>query len=468
MSLGLPYAVPDLPSQGNFDFLALQFPLKAGAYEEGSIEGEDIAPETITGNLLVKGTITGDRIAAETITAGLIETGTLTATQIKAGTITGSLIAGETIEGSNIKAGALTAEKLSVSELSAISANLGSITAGAVTGATITGGLIRTAVSGSRVEQDSEGIRGLNVAEVAKFKFETATGLAYVTGVLSSEDGSEIPTKHLAGQIKETQIEEGAISTPLLAANAVTASEIKAGAVTATKLSVSELSAISANLGSITAGTITGGTITIIGSNPTEFNNNGLVIREGVVLGEAPSILEWRNSAGKITSEIFAVGNETESLLYSWAGRLKLREIAQNQMLVTNKSGVGANVTAFISSIESYIKATANAETKSVITGTGTSDFLQLTETAKRKVNRGTVELEFGGGSRESKTATVTHGIGSTPSAVVMTYKAVAAVDYMFWQVSVVGATTFACACKCDAATPANGTKVPFYWIAIG
>lgn len=50
--------------------------------------------------------------------------------------------------------GAVTPTKMSVSQLSAISANIGNITAGTVTGITFTGGLFRTAVSGRRVEMD--------------------------------------------------------------------------------------------------------------------------------------------------------------------------------------------------------------------------------------------------------------------------------------------------------------------------
>jgi hypothetical protein len=52
-----------------------------------------------------------------------------------------------------LNASSVTAAKISVSSLSAISADLGSITAG-----TITGALIRTAASGSRVEMTSSGI----------------------------------------------------------------------------------------------------------------------------------------------------------------------------------------------------------------------------------------------------------------------------------------------------------------------
>lgn len=94
--------------------------------------------------------------------------------------------------------------------------------------------------------------------------------------------------------------------------------------------------------------------------------------------------------------------------------------------------------------------------------------FPQLATAAATKVNFGIVELEFPGASRESKTSTVTHGLGVSPQAVVLTYKAVAAVDYMFVQSQEYSSTVFKCTCKTDTATPALGTKAPFTWIAIG
>jgi len=57
-----------------------------------------------------------------------------------------------TISADRIAAGSITASKLDVSDLSAISANMGSMTAGTLTGLTVTGATIRTATSGDRTE----------------------------------------------------------------------------------------------------------------------------------------------------------------------------------------------------------------------------------------------------------------------------------------------------------------------------
>jgi hypothetical protein len=92
------------------------------------------------------------------------------------------------------------------------------------------------------------------------------------TGVIHAEPGSEIEAIALIGKITETQIEEGAITTPLLAANAVTAAkiqaetitatQIKAGTITATQIAVATIEAINIKAHTITAEKIAAATIT--------------------------------------------------------------------------------------------------------------------------------------------------------------------------------------------------------------
>lgn len=244
--------------------------------------------------------VTGEYIVPATIENKHIKTGTIKAEKIEAGTITAT----------EIKAGTITAEKMNVTELSAITSNLGTITAGEIKGTTIIGATIKTAAAGARVELTSAGIKGINAAAVTKFNFDVTTGILTATAVISAEEGSTIPTKVLSGQIKETQIENEAISTPLLKANAVTAAKILAGTITAVqiaantitaeKLSVATLSAITANLGTITAGTIEG----------VSFK-----LPENEVKGSANS-LAWI-SGGVEKSVIYAVssgGGKTHSL----------------------------------------------------------------------------------------------------------------------------------------------------------
>lgn len=90
----------------------------------------------------------GNIVATTLNLSGYLEIGEALA-DIGAGNITGTYIANGAIITSKIAANAVTADKISVNELSAISADIGSVTSG-----TITGALIRTSSSGSRVEID--------------------------------------------------------------------------------------------------------------------------------------------------------------------------------------------------------------------------------------------------------------------------------------------------------------------------
>lgn len=87
-----------------------------------------------------------------------ITTGSISATQIAAHAITANEIAASTITANEIAAATITAAKMNVSQLSAISADLGTITAGTVTGA-----LIQTSSSSYTGVKMSSGIGGIAV-----------------------------------------------------------------------------------------------------------------------------------------------------------------------------------------------------------------------------------------------------------------------------------------------------------------
>jgi len=130
----------------------------AAAKVTGQITGTQITDGAITTAKLSAGSVTSNEIAANTIVAADIASGTITATQIAAATITGAKIAAGTIAAGNIAAntaaGAVTAAKMSVTELSAITATIGTL---------------RTATTGARLEIASNQIRvydGSNVLRV--------------------------------------------------------------------------------------------------------------------------------------------------------------------------------------------------------------------------------------------------------------------------------------------------------------
>lgn len=127
--------------------------------------------------------------------------------------ITADQIAADTITGDEIAANTITAGKMSVSSLSSITANIGSVTSG-----TITGALIRTSSSGSRVEIDGSSddiqifdsgndlrmkldsdelsfyntsgtqLGRLNTPTTSDFKIESLTGNRMVISALGSSD----------------------------------------------------------------------------------------------------------------------------------------------------------------------------------------------------------------------------------------------------------------------------------------
>jgi len=108
----------------------------------GTITAANIASGTITTTQIAANTITGGNIAGSTITGGNIAGSTITGTNIAGGTITGGNISGGTITGGNIAGNTITADKLTVTSLSAISANLGTINAGTINGIAINGSTI--------------------------------------------------------------------------------------------------------------------------------------------------------------------------------------------------------------------------------------------------------------------------------------------------------------------------------------
>lgn len=271
--------------------------ITATEIKAGTITSNEIAANTIVASNIAANTITGAKIAAGTITATNIQTGTInnthiqdgviegvklkdgtiTAKSIQAGTINNTLIQDGVIEGVKLKDGTITAKQIAAATITATEIKAHTITSNelsstAIDSMTITGASIQTAKTGARVELDFMGIRGINASEVEKFNFDVASGILAVTAVVSTEDGSSIDTKHLAGTIKETQIADDSITTPKLVANAVTAS----------KISVSNLAAISADLGTITAGTVTGALIRTGVSGPrVQLDSSGFFASDG-------------------------------------------------------------------------------------------------------------------------------------------------------------------------------------------
>lgn len=99
--------------------------------------------------------------------------------------------------------------------------------------------------------------------------------------------------------------------------------------------------------------------------------------------------------------------------------------------------------------------------------------FLQLATAATRKVNFGTVELEWNGAGSASNTKEVTHGLGAVPLYVGLTLAklitSAGSGELFGFGVEPTSSTIF----KVNATLPTGsipgaGTKVKFFWTAIG
>jgi hypothetical protein len=114
-----------------------------------ALSGIDLSYVSDAGDLAGLSVITSDYIAANAVIAGKIAAGavsaneiaanTITAGQIAANTITAAEIAANTITAGEIQAGAIGATEISVTNLAAISADLGTVTAGSLSATLISG-----------------------------------------------------------------------------------------------------------------------------------------------------------------------------------------------------------------------------------------------------------------------------------------------------------------------------------------
>lgn len=95
--------------------------------------------------------------------------------------------------------------------------------------------------------------------------------------------------------------------------------------------------------------------------------------------------------------------------------------------------------------------------------------YLQLAVAASRKINFGTVEVEWAGGI-ESKTVEVAHGLGvaPVPGGVQLTPVFVVATRRMFPQLVSTSSTKIGLNSSCADAVPAAGTKQTIHWMVVG
>ena len=135
------------------------------------------AAGTVTDSVIISGTTDWTQVeaVADITTAGILNlyiqlgySGTATGTAYF-----GNISINPSVGTTTITPGAITANRISVANLAAISADMGSLTAG-----TITGGTVRTSASGARVEINASGLDSYNSSGVSLFNLNGTTGFA--------------------------------------------------------------------------------------------------------------------------------------------------------------------------------------------------------------------------------------------------------------------------------------------------
>lgn len=170
--------------------------------DAGAVTAAKIAADTITAAQIAANAITASEIAADAVTATKIAANAVVAGKIAADAVTAATIAANSITSDKILAGAVTSSKITVTDLAAISTNMGNITAG-----TITGGTVQTAASGSRVVMDSTGLKGYALDGVTKvFEINAGSGLASFTGTATIQAGSVVPGSTISGTIPSASV----------------------------------------------------------------------------------------------------------------------------------------------------------------------------------------------------------------------------------------------------------------------
>jgi hypothetical protein len=106
--------------------------------------------------------------------------------EVLPGEVGATQITPNSITSNQIKASSITAASIGVTSLSAISAELGSVNIGTGTAVLFTGGKIRTAASGARIEQDASGLYAYNSGGTQTFALSSSTGIVSSIGTIST------------------------------------------------------------------------------------------------------------------------------------------------------------------------------------------------------------------------------------------------------------------------------------------
>lgn len=163
------------------------------------------------------------------------------------------------------------------------------------------------------------------------------------------------------------------------------------------------------------------------------------------------------------TEAMFAKINQNRTVNFG-AFILEVFGIAAKEFYSGIHAEAGSTGTA-----STFVRAKAGQGVKvfnnTIINAAGQSDYLQLIETLARKINFGSTVVEWAGGVNATKEATISHGLGTTPLAVLVSAESGLGA---FAEYKNAGATTFKVLGQDPFGFPGAGTKCALSWCAIG
>lgn len=213
------------------------------------------------------------------------------------------------ITGVRIQDGTIFASKLSVSSLSAISANLGTITAGSISGITLTLGSGNNTIKMDPLFGIWAGHANFNSSPFrVNMSGQLNASQVIVSGTISSGSGSSYTGNQIADQYIQSltadKLTAGTINAAIIAVINLSASNITTGSLDAAIINVLHLNADNITTGQLTVGT--GGATAIRIKRSGTFTN---------------AIIKWDgNSAIWVDSSDFMGLWATGGQLYLWCG----------------------------------------------------------------------------------------------------------------------------------------------------
>ena len=272
----------------------------SGEIQEGQIANEAISQTKIADNAvntakLALQAVTSDILAANSITEAKIADNAISKAKIAQNAVDTAQIALEAITESLISAGAITAEKIANQAVE-----------------------LTKFAAGIRPVQIVSSLPDLPNSDypVNSLIINSADGKLYRN--INEVWSSKIPSTDITGQITETQISDGSISTPKLQANAVTANEIASATITANEIASNTIVA-----GNISAGAIGVDEIAANAITSAKIAADAIVaskIASGAIETEhlkASAITAAKIAANTITSNEIATGTITANEIAS-------------------------------------------------------------------------------------------------------------------------------------------------------